>query len=68
MSRRINTQALITNEIKKMPESLLEEVLDFTHFLRAKRGQEKNQFAKLSEFSLKKDWLRPEEDKAWLNL
>lgn len=64
MSRKTTTKKLITNEIKKIPESLLEEVLDFVYFLRLKQ----NQFAKLSESSFKKDWLRSEEDKAWQNL
>lgn len=59
---------LITNEIKEIPEHFLEEVLDFIHFLKAKGRSGKLELAIASESSLKKDWMRPEEDKAWQDL
>ena len=59
---------LLIKEIEQVPESLLEEVLDFVHFLKAKVIKERLDTAIASESSLKKDWLRPEEDEAWQNL
>jgi hypothetical protein len=56
---------LIAKEIEHVPEPILEEVLDFVRFLKNKRVQEKLELSLLSESSLKKDWLRPEEDEAW---
>jgi len=59
---------IIKSEVEKFPEPLLDEVLDFVHFLKGKiiSGNMATAFA--SESSLKKDWLRPEEDEAWQNL
>jgi len=59
---------LLIKEIEQVPESLLEEVLDFVHFLKAKVIKERLDTAIASESSLKKDWLRPEEDEAWQSL
>jgi hypothetical protein len=59
---------LIAKEIEQVPEALLEEVLDFGRFLKTKHMQEKLEITLLSESSLKKDWLGPEEDQAWKNL
>ena len=64
----MTTKELIVNEIKKIPEPLLEEILDFIHFLESKVLTQKMETAIVSEASLKKDWLRPEEDSAWQNL
>lgn len=59
---------LIVNEIQKVPETMLEEVLDFIHFLELRMLEKKASNALLSESSLKKDWLKSEEDAAWQNL
>jgi hypothetical protein len=59
---------LLISEIEQVPEPLLDEVLDFVHFLKAKITKERLNTAIASESSLKKDWLRPEEDEAWQNL
>jgi hypothetical protein len=48
--------------------TLLEEVSDFVQFLKRKIALEKMDTLIASESSLKKDWLRPEEDGAWQNL
>ncbi len=64
----MNKKQLIAKEIEHVPEPLLEEVLDFVRFLKSKRAEEKLETALLSESTLKKDWLRPEEDEAWVNL
>ena len=58
----------IVNEIQKVPETMLEEILDFIRFLEVKMLEKKAASAALSEASLKKDWLRSEEDTAWQNL
>jgi len=65
---KMNKKKLIAKEIEQVPEALLEEVLDFVRFLKSKCVQEKLETSLLSESSLKKDWLRPEEDDAWENL
>ena len=59
---------LLKSEIEQVPENLLDEVLDFVHFLKAKIIKERLNTAIASESSLKKDWLRPEEDEAWQSL
>ena len=64
----MNKKDLIAKEIEQVSEPLLEEVLDFVQFLKSKRMQEKLEIGLLSESSLKKDWLRPEEDEAWGDL
>ena len=64
----MNKKELIAKEIEQVPEPVLEEVLDFVRFLKGKRMQERLESSLLSESSLKKDWLRPEEDEAWGDL
>jgi len=59
---------LIYKEIEVFPETYLEEVLDFIHFLKGKESKERMGAAILSESVLAKDWLSPEEDEAWKNL
>jgi hypothetical protein len=61
-------KGLLIKEIDQVPEPFLDEVLDFVHFLKTKIVKEKMDTAIASESSLKKDWLRPEEDEAWQNL
>lgn len=58
----------LLQEIEKVPEPLLQEVLDFLQFLQNKHQQEKLEITLLSEFSLQKDWLKPEEEEAWQDL
>jgi hypothetical protein len=64
----MNKIELLLNEVKKFPEPLLDEVLDFVQFLKTKIVMEKMETAIASESSLKKDWLKPEEDEAWQDL
>jgi len=61
----METKELIIRKIERLPEEYLEEVLDFISYLESK---DKNELAILSESSLKKDWMRPEEDEAWKDL
>jgi hypothetical protein len=58
----------IMREVEKLPEPFLDEVLDFVQFLKKKLITEGLETAIASESSLKKDWLRAEEDEAWQNL
>ena len=64
----MNNKELIIQEIENIPEFLLDEVLDFLQFVKAKYQQEKLETSLLSESSLQKDWLKPEEDAAWQDL
>jgi len=64
----MEVKELIVKKIEKLPEQYLTEVLDFIRFLETKVLEEKMGAAIASETSLKKDWLRPEEDEAWQDL
>jgi len=64
----MSKKELLINEIEKVPEPFLDEVLDFIRFLKTKIIRERPDTAIVSESSLKKDWLKPEEDKAWQDL
>jgi hypothetical protein len=64
----MSTKDLLLREIEQVPEFLLTEVLDFLQFLKAKHLEENTQISILSESSLAKDWLKPEEDEAWQDL
>jgi hypothetical protein len=59
---------LLIQELDQTPEGVLAEVLDFLKFLKAKSRQEILEVSLLSESSLQKDWLRPEENEAWQDL
>ncbi|HAE40268.1 MAG TPA: DUF2281 domain-containing protein [Candidatus Riflebacteria bacterium] len=58
----------LLKEIETVPEPLLAEVIDFVKFLKMKAVKEANYDAVASESTLKKDWLKVEEDKAWKDL
>ncbi|MBL1177190.1 DUF2281 domain-containing protein [Pantanalinema sp. GBBB05] len=58
----------LLQELEQMPEFLLEEILDFVQFVKAKHVSEKLGNSLLSEAALGKDWLKPEEDEAWQDL
>ena len=58
----------IYQEIESMPEEYAGEILDFIEFIKTKYIEGKNDTALLSESSLKKDWMLPEEEKAWEDL
>jgi hypothetical protein len=59
---------ILLNEIQGIPEPFLGEILEFVQFLKEKIAREKLDIAMISESSLSKDWLKPDEDKAWQNL
>jgi hypothetical protein len=58
----------LLDEIEGLPDSSLDEVLDFVRFMKFKVKAASLETAILSESTLKKDWGRPEEDRAWSNL
>ena len=64
----MSKKELLINEIEQVPEPFLDEVLDFVHFLKTKIIRESIDNSIASESSLKKDWLKAEEDEAWQNL
>lgn len=64
----MSKKELLIKEIDQVPEPFLDEVLDFVQFLKTKFIKEKLDITVASESSLKKDWLRSEEDVAWKNL
>lgn len=54
----MSKKELLINEIEEVPESFLNKVLDFVHFLKTKIIKERLDTAIASESSLKKDWLK----------
>ena len=64
----MDKKELLINEIKQAPEPLLSEVLDFVRFLKTKLAKEDFDLTLASESSLKKDWLKADEDEAWKDL
>ncbi|MFV9676808.1 MAG: DUF2281 domain-containing protein [Methanosarcinales archaeon] len=64
----MEVKELIAEEIEKVPELYLMELLDFIRFLERKAVAQKRDLAIASESSLKKDWLSSEEDEAWKDL
>jgi len=60
----MEVKELIFKEIKNLPEPYLGEILDFIRFLETKALGQGMELAIASETSLKKDWLKLEEDEA----
>jgi hypothetical protein len=58
----------LLEEIADLPDSSVDEVLDFVRFMKFKVMSTSIETSLLSESALKKDWNRPEEDQAWANL
>jgi hypothetical protein len=58
----------LMQEIEQVPDSFVDEVADFVQFLKSRIVREGLGTAVASESTLRKDWLRPEEDQAWLAL
>ncbi|MDR9419283.1 DUF2281 domain-containing protein [Gracilimonas sp.] len=63
----MSDKELLKREIEKIPEHKIQEVIDFVQFLLEKEKEQMN-ISLVSEPSLKKDWEKPEEDKAWKHL
>ena len=61
------TQSII-DEIKSATEPVQREVLDFLLFLKSRRGVADVDLLPLAQSAWGKDWDKPEEDAAWLDL
>ena len=59
------TQEVI-RELESLPDELLDEVLDFARYLKARRARTND--ALVSEAALAREWNTPEEDEAWQDL
>ena len=66
MEAHTEYEKIVLEKLKQLPLSYWKEVIDFMEFLTSK--VEKNETLFLSEKSLAKDWLLPEEDEAWKDL
>ena len=64
----MEVKELIAREIENVPEPYLMEILHFIRFLETRALEQKMELTLASESSLKKDWLKPEEDEAWKDL
>ena len=58
----------VIEEIDQVPESLMENVLEYLRDLRLKAIARRSPTMMMSEASLAKEWLTPEEDEAWADL
>ena len=58
----------IISELDDLPPGTYGEVLDFIRFLKFRRRKAAPDTALASEPTLRKDWLRAEEDEAWKDL
>ncbi|MEQ8225925.1 MAG: DUF2281 domain-containing protein [Candidatus Eremiobacterota bacterium] len=59
---------ILIKEIEYIPEQYLDYILTFVEFIKINKMKEKIDISLMSESSLKKDWLKVEEDRAWQNL
>jgi hypothetical protein len=59
---------LILREIEELPDILIDELINYVQFLKAKLAHDKLETMILSESALKKDWLKAEEEEAWQDL
>jgi len=64
----MSKKEILLSEIEQAPEPIIDELLDFVQFLKTKIIKGRLDTAIASESSLRKDWLRPEEDEAWQSL
>ena len=64
----MNKRQVLLREVDGVPEAYLDEVLDFVLFLKKRIARDAYACAAVSESSLAKDWLRPEEDEEWKDL
>jgi len=61
----MSVKELLAKELESVPEPLLQQLLDIARFLKRVAETAGRELAVLSESSLSKDWLSPEEDEAW---
>jgi hypothetical protein len=70
LNLKCQPREILTEEIKKTPEAILNELYDFLMFLKQKDGKfnEKALTHLASEKVLSRDWDSPEDDEAWKSL
>lgn len=64
----MSNKDVLLKEIEEIPEEKLQEVIDFVRFLKSRQLEGELEVTLLSEPSLAKDWMKPEEDAAWSDL
>ena len=64
----MSTKELILKEIDEAPEEFSFEVLEIIRALKHVKSIDANESSLLSQDTLAKDWLSPEEDQAWKDL
>lgn len=64
------TRELLSKELNKIPDNLLQELYNYIKFLKSKKSSTKDKIETpcASENVLAKDWNKPEEDEAWKSL
>ena len=67
-SRIMTKREALIHKIEDMPDPVIDEIMDFVDFLRMKNKSSGMETTILSESSLSKIWLTPEEDEAWKDL
>jgi hypothetical protein len=66
METELQDEQILLRKIRDLPLLYRKQLIDFIEYLRLKA--KKNETLYLSEQSLSKDWLLPEEDEAWKDL
>jgi len=64
----MSNKKVLIKEIEEIPDEKIQEIIDFVRFLKSQRREEELEITLMSESSLTKDWMKPEEDEAWKNL
>ncbi len=68
----IENKKMIQEYLEQLPDKYLNEILEYLHFLEFKNrngnGNADVSSMLLSQNSLAKEWLSPEEDEAWAHL
>jgi hypothetical protein len=67
----MSTREALSEEIKNIPEALLNELYDYLLFLKYKKSEKRKDNLPIqttSEKVLSREWDTPEEDEAWKNL
>ena len=58
----------VLHEIEQVPDIFLSDVLDFVRYVKTKAIKDRMETLITSESVLNRDWLKPEEERAWQNL
>jgi len=64
----MSNRDLLVKEIEDLTDDKLQEVIDFVQFLKYKQRDKEMGITYVSEPALAKEWNKPEEDEAWIDL